>query len=60
VSNALAMGHTKNEPCDKGMIVGVCGPAGLADKVAAAVDRMDGEKKRRVGGVEVFEEFFSL
>ncbi|TFK96091.1 ferric reductase like transmembrane component-domain-containing protein [Pterulicium gracile] len=63
VDRAVAMGNTKNEEgggVNKGMVVGVCGPTRLADGVVRAVDGVQWERKVGVGGVEVFEECFSM
>lgn len=40
------------------MVVGVCGPVGLADDVAAAVGGLDAVRRDQVGGVELCEEVF--
>jgi hypothetical protein len=39
-----------------GVIVAVCGPAGLGDDVTKAVGAVDAKRRDAVGGVEVFEE----
>ena len=39
-----------------GVVVGVCGPAGLGRDVKEAVRGLDGGRKRACGGVEVHEE----
>lgn len=39
-----------------GVIVGVCGPVELAKDVVNAVATVDGERRNRVGGIEVHEE----
>ncbi|PAV17748.1 iron reductase [Pyrrhoderma noxium] len=41
-----------------GVVVGVCGPAGLGRDVKEAVRGLDGGRKRACGGVEVHEEIF--
>ena len=41
-----------------GVIVGVCGPVGLADDAAAAVSGVDSLRRDQVGGVELHEEVF--
>ncbi|KAF5354132.1 hypothetical protein D9756_007100 [Leucocoprinus leucothites] len=41
-----------------GVIVGVCGPVELAKDVVDAVGGVDGDKRNRVGGIEVHEEVF--
>ena len=46
----------EGRPC--GMVVGVCGPVGLADDVAAAVGGLDAVRRDQVGGVELCEEVF--
>lgn len=40
-----------------GVIVGVCGPVELARDVVNAVGSVDGERRNRVGGVEIHEEY---
>ncbi|KAK7039203.1 hypothetical protein VNI00_010108 [Paramarasmius palmivorus] len=39
-----------------GLLVGVCGPLGLADSVFGAVAKVDGIRRNTVGGIEVHEE----
>ncbi len=39
-----------------GVVVGVCGPAGLAREVKAAVRSVDPKRRKAVGGIEVHEE----
>jgi len=40
----------------KGVIVGVCGPVGMADGVFQEVGKVDPIRREQVGGVEVHEE----
>ncbi|GAB1521150.1 hypothetical protein RhiTH_004241 [Rhizoctonia solani] len=40
----------------KGVMIGVCGPTGLAEEVWQAENAVDGEIRKKVGGVEVYEE----
>ncbi|KAF7968056.1 hypothetical protein HWV62_32077 [Athelia sp. TMB] len=42
----------------RGVVVGVCGPVGLGDEVARAVQGLGSERRAAVGGVEVAEEVF--
>jgi len=42
-----------------GVIVAVCGPPELARDVTDAAGKVDGEKRNRVGGIEVHEEVFA-
>ncbi|CAE6467656.1 unnamed protein product [Rhizoctonia solani] len=42
----------------KGVMMGVCGPAGLAEEAWKAESAVDGEMRKKVGGVEVYEEAF--
>ncbi|CEL59888.1 Ferric reduction oxidase 8, mitochondrial OS=Arabidopsis thaliana GN=FRO8 PE=2 SV=1 [Rhizoctonia solani AG-1 IB] len=42
----------------KGVLIGVCGPTGLAEEVWKAENAIDGEIRKKVGGVEVYEEAF--
>lgn len=39
-----------------GVLVGVCGPGGLGQSVREAVDAVDDETRKSVGGVEIEEE----
>jgi len=58
-----SIGHTKRKGqlLDlTGLVVGVCGPVGLVDDVAAAVSGMDPVKRDQVGGVEIHEEGFGF
>ncbi|KAF9450866.1 hypothetical protein P691DRAFT_429417 [Macrolepiota fuliginosa MF-IS2] len=41
-----------------GVIVGVCGPVELSKDVVNAVETIDGERRNRVGGIEIHEEVF--
>jgi hypothetical protein len=43
-----------------GVFVGVCGPVELARDVVSAVGNMDGERRNRVGGIEIHEEYVSF
>lgn len=59
----LGHGHSYSRVKDEelrlsGLVVGVCGPVGLADDVVAAVAGVDPVRRDQVGGVEVFEEVF--
>ncbi|QRW20703.1 Ferric reductase like transmembrane component [Rhizoctonia solani] len=40
----------------KGVMIGVCGPTGLAEEVWQAENSVDGEIRKKVGGVEVYED----
>jgi len=40
-----------------GVVVGVCGPVELARDVIDAVGGVDGDRRSRVGGIEVHEEY---
>ncbi|THU97325.1 hypothetical protein K435DRAFT_754126 [Dendrothele bispora CBS 962.96] len=42
----------------KGVVVGVCGPVGMADGVFEEVGKVDKRRREQVGGVEVHEETF--
>ncbi|EUC57319.1 incomplete iron reductase, partial [Rhizoctonia solani AG-3 Rhs1AP] len=42
----------------KGVLIGVCGPTGLAEEVWKAESAVDKETRRKIGGVEVYEEAF--
>ncbi|KAJ7472300.1 hypothetical protein B0H11DRAFT_1349789 [Mycena galericulata] len=53
---SLAVNSDRGDPC--GMIVGVCGPVGLADDVTNAVGLVDPAKRDQIGGIEVHEETF--
>lgn len=39
-----------------GVIIGICGPAELGKDIVSAIGNVDGEKRNRVGGIEVHEE----
>ena len=61
INRAVTLGHSnpKDEALSlTGLIVGVCGPVGMADDVAAAVSGVDPLRRDQVGGVEVHEEVF--
>jgi hypothetical protein len=38
------------------LLVGVCGPVGLADDVSKAVEVVEQAKRRQIGGIEFHEE----
>ncbi|KDN43271.1 hypothetical protein RSAG8_06238, partial [Rhizoctonia solani AG-8 WAC10335] len=42
----------------KGVMIGVCGPTGLAEEAWKAESAVDRETRKKVGGVEVYEEAF--
>ncbi|KAJ7472299.1 hypothetical protein B0H11DRAFT_1811591 [Mycena galericulata] len=50
----------KDEERITGMLVGVCGPVGLADSVAQAIGKIEPIRRDQVGGVEVHEEVFGF
>ncbi|KAJ6466919.1 hypothetical protein C8R45DRAFT_1219257 [Mycena sanguinolenta] len=50
----------KDEERLTGMLVGVCGPVGLADSVAEAVSELEPLRRDQVGGVEVHSEAFGF
>ncbi|KAJ7267459.1 hypothetical protein C8J57DRAFT_1436005 [Mycena rebaudengoi] len=50
----------KDEERITGMLVGVCGPVGLADAVAEAISQIEPIRRDQVGGVEVHEEVFGF
>ncbi|KIM43579.1 hypothetical protein M413DRAFT_25919 [Hebeloma cylindrosporum] len=63
INHAINMGNSNPKDVDEalnltGVIVGVCGPVGLADDVAAAVSGVDPLRRDQVGGVELHEEVF--
>lgn len=51
---ATSSASSAEPPC--GMLVGVCGPAGLTDSVINAVHKVDVAKHRWIGGIEVHVE----
>jgi len=55
-------GDSTKDPREKvsGVIVGVCGPSGLGDEVSEAVRVVDDSRRKAVGGLELYEEIFSL
>ncbi|KAK7028156.1 hypothetical protein VNI00_014971 [Paramarasmius palmivorus] len=48
----------KDERAISGVIIGVCGPVGLADTVFQDVGKVDRRKRDDIGGIEVHEETF--
>ncbi|KIK52631.1 hypothetical protein GYMLUDRAFT_963313 [Collybiopsis luxurians FD-317 M1] len=59
ISKAVTLGSgAKDNEAITGMIVGVCGPVGLADSVVAEVGKVDPTRRDQVGGIEVHEETF--
>lgn len=42
----------------EGLIVGVCGPPGLADSVSQAIGLLDENLRDQMGGVELYEDVF--
>jgi len=59
IQRAVALGSSpKDEGRITGMVVGVCGPVGLGDDVAQAVNGVDPTRRDQVGGIEICEEVF--
>lgn len=60
LSNVAKRTESTMTPKNKatGIFVGVCGPAGLVEDAWRAEDALDGEMKKKVGGVELHEEAF--
>jgi ferric-chelate reductase len=61
ITSTVTLGHSnpKDEALNlTGLIVGVCGPVGMVDEVAAAVSGLDPLRRDQVGGVELHEEVF--
>jgi len=61
ITRTITLGHSnpKDEALNlTGLIVGVCGPVGMVDEVAAAVSGLDPLRRDQVGGVELHEEVF--
>ena len=56
VRDTVALG--KADKGLSGMVVGVCGPLGMGDRVAKAVSGVDPLLRNQVGGVEICEEVF--
>lgn len=57
IQRAVAYGSGVKSSMDiTGVIVAVCGPAGLGDEVAQAVSAVDAGRRWAVGGIEVHEE----
>ncbi len=52
------MGH-EDERGINGVLVGVCGPAGLGVQANAIVKSIDSARKKQAGGVDVYEEYVS-
>jgi hypothetical protein len=63
ISRAVRLGHSnaKDDALSlSGVVVGVCGPVGLADDVAAAVSGVDPVRRDQVGGIELHEEVYGF
>jgi len=59
VSRAVCLGSgAKDSERISGVLVAVCGPAGLGDDVARAVGTIDPSRRDQVGGIEMHEEIF--
>jgi hypothetical protein len=60
ISRAVSLGSgAKDSGALSGVIVGACGPVGLADEVCRAVGQVDNRRRKAVGGVELHEEWVS-
>ncbi|KAJ7088592.1 hypothetical protein C8R44DRAFT_819088 [Mycena epipterygia] len=62
ISRTVKLGAAggKDEERLTGMLVGVCGPTGLANSVAEAIAQIEPLRRDQVGGVEVHEEVFGF
>ncbi|KAJ3795005.1 hypothetical protein GGU11DRAFT_840764 [Lentinula aff. detonsa] len=59
ISKAVSLGSgVKDHEKITGLIVGVCGPVGLADSVTAEVGKVDPLRRDQVGGIEIHDECF--
>ncbi|CAE6461442.1 unnamed protein product [Rhizoctonia solani] len=58
LENVLKRTEMVSTPVDpaKGVMIGVCGPTGLSEEVWKAENAVNGEIRKKVGGVEVYEE----
>ena len=57
VSCTVGLGSGANDDEKiKGLVVAVCGPTGLADDVAKAVNNVEARRRDQVGGIEIHEE----
>lgn len=57
ISRAVALGSgAKDSEALSGVVVGACGPVGLADDVSRAVGQVDSRRRTAVGGIELHEE----
>ena len=57
VSRTVGLGtRFKEDEKIAGLVVGVCGPTGLADDVVAAVSGVEAIRRDQVGGIEIHEE----
>lgn len=57
ISRAVSYGSGVKASMDiTGVVVGVCGPAGLGDEVAQVISQVDAGRRWAVGGIEVHEE----
>jgi len=61
ISRAVSLGAgPKDLERITGLLVAVCGPVGLGDEVAKAVDVVEPSRRDQVGGIEMHEEAFGL
>ncbi|KAF8811101.1 hypothetical protein BYT27DRAFT_7221556 [Phlegmacium glaucopus] len=59
ITRAVGLGSgVKDDESITGMVVGVCGPIGLADDVVEAVNSVEPIRRDQVGGIEIHEEVF--
>lgn len=57
IARSMSLGAgAKDSQALTGVIVGACGPVGLADDAARAVGQIDSVKRKAIGGVELHEE----
>jgi len=60
IGKAVSLGGQKEDLGITGVAVGVCGPRGLADDVAKAVNAIEAARRDQAGGVEIHEEVFGV
>ncbi|KAJ7705372.1 hypothetical protein B0H17DRAFT_1037796 [Mycena rosella] len=58
IEETIARASSAGSGEQAGLIVGVCGPTGLADDVCKAVGLVDPAKRDEIGGIEIHEEAF--
>jgi hypothetical protein len=58
MENIAEVVRTNSKDERSGMLVGICGPQGLANDVRGAVASVQSWRKHHIGGIEIHEEAF--